>query len=179
MNGHVTQFLAAYHDGELNQRLNKRVVDHLAECPDCRSELERLETISDLLQAAPSLTMMPEDRFTAQVSLRLSRRQDEPERQLLERWLWRVIPLMLVGIWVIAQAVFWTTALVQTALPLSPAAASLGSLQLGSPWTIVMISLVFTAVCGLLFLSWLAAWWAGLTPTRSQQIVDEHAVRTD
>ena len=176
MNGHITQFLEAYHDGELNQHLALRVANHLAKCPECQSQLEHLEALSGLLQQAPLPPLMSEDRFTAQLILRMPRRQDESELQSVKRWIWRAIPLMLVGIWVIVQALFWTTGLVQTALPFSPAAISLSLLQLGSPWEILAISLVSTAVCGLLFLSWLAAWWAGLAPANPQLMSNEQAV---
>lgn len=130
MNEHVTDWLGApsewrrlekdvgaYHDGELQGRRLRQVEAHLAECPACRAELERLRALTTLLQESPSLAdLTPADRFVAQVGLRLPRR---PERTVWQRGLeigWRMAPLGLLGAWAFFEAVFFVAQVVLIAL---------------------------------------------------------------
>jgi anti-sigma factor RsiW len=102
---HVTARLQAYHDGELDSRTAETVEAHLAECGLCLAEFEALEMLSTLLHEIPPATqLMPENRFVAQVALRLPRDKTPtlPERTL--KWGWRLAPAMLVATWVFAQA---------------------------------------------------------------------------
>lgn len=52
--------LAAYHDGELPPERRREVQEHVAGCPACAAELERLRAVSRLLQSARA-PAMPED----------------------------------------------------------------------------------------------------------------------
>ena len=75
MNGHVTPWLATYHDGELKGRRLRQVEAHLAECATCRAELNELQCLSALLHESPvAEDLLPPERFVAQVGLRLERR---------------------------------------------------------------------------------------------------------
>ena len=102
---HMTTRLQAYHDGELDPRMAEAVEAHLAECEACLTEFEALEILSALLHELPPATqLMPEDRFVAQVALRLPRDETPrlPERTL--KWGWRLAPVMLVATWAFVQA---------------------------------------------------------------------------
>jgi hypothetical protein len=106
MSEHVTAWLAAYHDRELGVRRSRQVESHLADCEACCAELERLRGLSALLlesRAVGSLT--PPERFVAQVGLRLQRRPVRPAWQRTLEVSWRLMPLGLLGMWAIVQAV--------------------------------------------------------------------------
>ena len=103
---HVTARLQAYYDGELGPRTAETVAAHLAECDACLAEFQALETLSALLHKLPPGTqLMSEDRFTAQVALRLPRDETPtlPERTL--EWGLRLAPVVLVATWAFVQAV--------------------------------------------------------------------------
>jgi len=120
---HVTARLQAYHDSELDPRKAEAVETHLSKCEMCLAELEALETLSALLHELPSATcLVPEDRFAAQVALRLPREEIStlPERTLI--WGWWLVPVMLVATW----------AFVQTAAILTSGIAALLRLGVGS-----------------------------------------------
>jgi anti-sigma factor RsiW len=51
MNQHVTDWLGAYHDGELEESRRQQVEAHLQVCEDCHAELSRLRALARLLQA--------------------------------------------------------------------------------------------------------------------------------
>lgn len=119
MNGHVSAWLEAYHDGELKGLRLRQIEAHLAQCETCRAELEQLEALSTLLHKSPAAEdLMPPDRFVAQVGLRLPRR---PERTAWQQALeigWRLVPAGLFGAWAFVQAVFVVSWIVLAALRL-------------------------------------------------------------
>jgi len=103
---HLGTWLQAYHDGELDELQLRRVEAHLAECAACRAELDVLQSLSSLLQAAPPVSgTLPEQRFVAEVGLRLARRPERTPAQQALLTGWRLIPVALVGIWIFVQAV--------------------------------------------------------------------------
>jgi anti-sigma factor RsiW len=119
MNEHITPWLETYHDGELKGRRLRQVEDHLAHCAACRMDLERLQTLSVLLQESPAAEgLTPPDRFVAQVGLRLPRRPSQPAWQRTLEAGWRLVPVGLFGAWVFVQAVFAVSSLVMRALRL-------------------------------------------------------------
>ena len=73
MNPHVSELLAAYHDGELPVNRQHQVEKHLQDCPTCRAELGALEELSSFLKADLVPHQTPPERFAAQVQLRLPR----------------------------------------------------------------------------------------------------------
>jgi predicted anti-sigma-YlaC factor YlaD len=106
MSGHVTAWLAAYHDGELGVRRSRQVESHLADCEACCAELEELRGLSALLLESPVAgDLMTPERFVAQVGLRLLRRPTRPAWQRVLEVGWRLTPLGLLGTWVVVQAV--------------------------------------------------------------------------
>jgi predicted anti-sigma-YlaC factor YlaD len=106
MSEHVTRLLGAYHDQELNVQQTRHIEAHLEGCAFCRGELERIQTLSQLLSEVPlpERTAAPA-RFTARVGLLLPRREPTPA-QRTGRILQRAIPYALVGLWGFVQAVF-------------------------------------------------------------------------
>ena len=47
---HIRVLLAGYQDGELDREEQDLVEKHLAECPDCRAELARLDKVKEVAQ---------------------------------------------------------------------------------------------------------------------------------
>ena len=107
MTEHVTTWLGAYHDGELQGHRLRQVEAHLAQCATCREDLERLQALAALLQESPAAeNLMPPERFVAQVGLQLPRRPERSARQRALETGWRLVPLGLLGTWAFVQAVF-------------------------------------------------------------------------
>jgi len=137
MNKHVTAWLGAYHDGELQGGRLRQVEAHLAECAACRAELEGLRALTELVREIPAAAeVTPPERFVAQVGLRLPRRPEQPAwRRALELG-WRLTPFGLLGAWAFVQAVFVMAEVVMFALRLGlggdAAAALLPTPQTGS-----------------------------------------------
>jgi anti-sigma factor RsiW len=110
MTEHVTIWLEAYHDGELQGRRLRQVEAHLAHCATCCAELERLRALTALLQESPAAeSLTSPERFVAQVGLRLPRRPLRPAWQKALEFGWRLVPLGLIGVWIFVQTVFVVT----------------------------------------------------------------------
>jgi len=117
MNQHVTTWLGAYHDGELQGHRLRQVEAHLAHCATCRTELERLRALATLLQKSPAAgDLTPPERFVAQVGLRLPRRPVRPAWQRALGLGWRLVPVGLLGAWAFVQAVFTVARIALVAL---------------------------------------------------------------
>ena len=193
-NEHVTAWLGAYHDGELQGRRLRQTETHLARCETCRVELEELRALTMLLQESPALERLTRpDRFVAQVGLRLPRRPTQPTWKRALETGWRLAPAGLLGAWVFCQTVLLTSNVMMGALRLGwgsdVAAWLLPASRQGSWWTETLslssaslsdlgqiasqllsnggplgwgitLNLVALVVIGLLYLSWLASWWA-------------------
>jgi hypothetical protein len=108
MSEHITQWLGAYHDGELSGLRLRQVEQHLAECAECLAELEGMQGLSTLLQeTAPARDFLPTERFVANLTLNLPR-QTEPlsqPRKMLEIGWW-LIPVGVLGAWVFLWITF-------------------------------------------------------------------------
>jgi anti-sigma factor RsiW len=104
MSDHITEWLGAYHDGELKGARLRRVEGHLDGCADCRAELEALRSLSALLQdAVPGEDFLPVDRFVANLALSLPRRPaDAPARNVF-RIAWWLVPVGLLLVWVVYE----------------------------------------------------------------------------
>ena len=117
MNLHVSEWLAAYHDGELPANRQHQVEKHLQGCPSCRAELEALEELSSFLKADFVPPQTPPERFAAQVQLRLPRASlsrtlqgaGQPPRWVLG------IPLVLITVWAFLQAALKVATFILTA----------------------------------------------------------------
>ena len=199
---HVNQWLGAYLDGELNGAMQRKVEAHLATCQACQAELEELRSLSKLLKAAAQeKSLAPDARFSAQVALKLPRRQVLPLATSITRIGWWIIPAGILCAWVFLQAVLVVSSLALAAGQagllsgslswlanlngqnlVTSAVSGLGDGRLGHTvssllvyvgngttlgWNLV-VPVVFQAALGLLFMSWLAAWWVRNYSKRSK-----------
>ena len=100
MSNHVTEWLNAYLDGELQGNRLQHVQEHLAACEVCQDELDALQSLSGLLQAVPLPDFPSPERFATQVNLLLpQKRTTTPETRLFEIGWW-MIPVGLLAVWV-------------------------------------------------------------------------------
>ncbi len=100
MSNHITEWLNAYHDGELKGKRLQQVEEHLTTCEACQAELESLQGLSALLQEVPVPEFPSPERFATQVNLLLpQKRTATPGNQLFEVGWW-MIPIGLLAIWV-------------------------------------------------------------------------------
>jgi hypothetical protein len=110
---HVSAWLQAYHDGELHGLRLQQVEVHLEHCETCREELDMLRSLSALLQENPVTgDLMPEERFVAQVGLRLPHLPERTPRQRALETGWRLLPVGLLGAWAFVQAALIVTSAV-------------------------------------------------------------------
>ena len=100
MPAHVSEWLNAYHDGELQGNRLHQIEAHLAECDLCQAELESLESLSGLLHAVPASEFTSPERFAAQVNLRLPHEQTNFSGKQILKISWWMIPVGLLGVWV-------------------------------------------------------------------------------
>jgi predicted anti-sigma-YlaC factor YlaD len=190
MNEHVTQWLGAYHDGELQGLRLQEVEAHLAHCAACRAELKELRALTALLQEspAPEVRTSPE-RFAAQVGLRLPRRPVQPTWKRTLETGWRLTPVGLLGAWAFVQTVLAVATLALYALRIGVLGETIARWlpPLGESWLTqisrlsgaslnevgravlrllsllswsTVLNLIVLIVIGLLYWSWLASWWA-------------------
>jgi predicted anti-sigma-YlaC factor YlaD len=117
MNGHVTEWLGAYVDGELSGIRLRRVESHLRQCSACQREVESLRALSALLKEswAAERRTSPE-RFVAQVGLRLPRRQQRPPAQRALEVGWKLVPAGLLFSLAFVHSVFVVVRAIQSAL---------------------------------------------------------------
>jgi hypothetical protein len=102
---HVTHLLGAYHDGELRGKRLNDVEDHLATCKSCRGELDQLTALSSLLLQNPAPSdLTSEERFVAQVALRMPRKPEEPAIKRVFNFGWRAAPVGILGVWAFVQS---------------------------------------------------------------------------
>ena len=201
MSNHVSEWLNAYHDGELHGNRLRSVETHLAECELCQAELESLESLSDLLQEVRAPEMISAERFAAQVNLRLPHSNTVISRKKIVEFGWWMIPVGLLAAWVFVGTAFILSNIVSVAgnlgllsdlsawLASRPAndiyvSTTIGQLGLlsgnGLNWaetteTFTRISLpqmVLQVSIALLYLSWLAIWWARQTRQGTGQLLE-------
>jgi len=120
MNAHITEWLAAYHDGEVTPAQRRQIEAHLLECTQCREELASLEALRAVLHESPSPTLsMTAKAFTAQIVQQLPDHAAPTSRQ----------PTLPIGWWLAPLGIFGAQALVQTTFFLSNTV--LAALRLG------------------------------------------------
>jgi hypothetical protein len=142
MNDHVTEWLAAYHDGELSSKRQIQVETHLEHCFDCQVALQEIRTVSSLLQISPAAPVLTNpERFVNQVNLRLPREQLQPSWKRTLETGWRLVPFGLLGAWVFIQAVLLVSSLVRIAFQLGFGTEQLGAVfPLAEPTTSIFES---------------------------------------
>jgi predicted anti-sigma-YlaC factor YlaD len=201
MSNHVNEWLNAYHDGELRGSRLDHVKAHLVECELCQAELESLESLSSLLHEVPMPEFMPVERFATQVNLRLPHKPVKVSRSKLVEVGWWMIPVGLLAVWVFIGTSFFISDLLATAnnlgllsglsnwLASGPTndiylSATLGQFGVlsgnGLNWaesteTFTRMSLPQIALqvsIALLYLSWIAIWWARHTRQQQGQLIE-------
>jgi predicted anti-sigma-YlaC factor YlaD len=201
MSDHVLELLGAYLDGELYGRQLRNVEAHLSECESCAMELTSLKALSGILHDAPAADFPSMERFTSNVNLRLARRPGMPmHRKALEVG-WRMIPVGLLLAWIFISTTSLVSNLVSAAneIGLLNSASSgllsgtaeeaywsgtLGQIGLLSGeslyWAEVTESFSRTAIpeivwqvsIALLYLCWIAIWWARHTRQELGQLLE-------
>jgi anti-sigma factor RsiW len=117
MNGHVTEWLGAYMDGELSGVRLRRVESHLRQCSVCQRELDLLRALSGLLKESSVVERRTSpERFVAQVGLRLARRQQRPPAQRVLEAGWKMVPAGLLFSLAFVHSVFLVAGVIQLAL---------------------------------------------------------------
>lgn len=188
MSEHMTEWLSAYLDGELHGVRLHRVEAHLAECRDCRAELQSLKDLSEVLHESRAPKFNAPERFVAQVNLRLPHQQAGATKSRALEIGWWMIPVGLMALWVFMSTAFMVRDLVLATeefglvagvpwVTRDPSAeiywsAVLGQAGLlsgkGLQWAeeseafirTVVPQLTWQVSIALLYLSWIAIWWA-------------------
>jgi len=201
MSNHVTEWLNAYHDGELKGKRLQQVEEHLIACEACQAELESLQGLSTLLQEVPAPEFPTPERFATQVNLLLpQKRTPTPNNRLFEVGWW-MIPVGLLAVWVfISTAVLLGDAvsvaknfgILDKTIASFIAARSdtaevtstlgqFGMLQGNSlQWAEttenftrgLFPQVVLQVAVALLYLTWLAVWWARHTRQMSEPLLE-------
>jgi predicted anti-sigma-YlaC factor YlaD len=189
MSNHVTEWLNAYLDGELRGIRLLQVQEHLDECEYCQKELDSLDGLSGLLQEVPEPEFTTADRFAARVSLRLPHEQKTIYRKKLLEVGWWMAPVGLLVTWAFISTSFLISDLLSTANNLglltgiadwsilgssnqvywSSTLGQFGVLS-GNSFDLVasiealtrssLPQIVIHVSIALLYLSWIAIWWA-------------------
>jgi predicted anti-sigma-YlaC factor YlaD len=189
MSDHVFDLLGAYLDGELQGGQLRRVETHLEVCQDCQEEYRSLQALSWALQAAPVPDFPAPERLAADVALRLPRFPVKPVSRRVLEFGWWLVPAGLIATWVFIGTTILVSEMVTTAsefgllqsisaqlIPNSLAGAywsstlgqfgilsgsSLQWAEITETFTRATVPLITWQVSiALLYLSWMAIWWA-------------------
>jgi hypothetical protein len=100
MGKHVSEWLGAYHDGELHGSRLRQVEAHLAGCATCQAELDEIRNLSSLLHShEPAEDFLPTERFVANLALQLPRQAEQHPAHSALKTIWWLAPIGLLGIW--------------------------------------------------------------------------------
>ena len=201
MSKHITEWLNAYLDGELHGSRLHDVEAHLAECESCQAELTSLERISSLLHEVPAPEFTSPARFAAQVNLRLPHQKATSSGKKILEIGWWMIPVGLLAAWVfISTAVVVNDMLSVTSnvgllsnvsswmmfggSNMADWSATLGQFGILSgnslSWAETTEAITRTSLpvislqvsIALLYLSWIAIWWARRTRQWPGQLLE-------
>ena len=197
MPNHVTEWLNAYLDGELQNGRLHMVKAHLVECKTCQAELRSLQDLSELLHKVPQPEFTSPERFATQVNLLLPQKPVATPRNRLLELGWWLIPIGLLAAWTFISTAGIVSNLFSAAnnfgLLDSTAAwlvsgssesanwtSTLGQFSLlegnGLQWFRVTESysrnvipqFVWQVSIAVLYLAWMAVWWARRTNQQRQ-----------
>jgi hypothetical protein len=108
MSEHVTHLLNSFYDQELSAADTRVVENHLARCSQCQVELERIGSLSLVLNLAPMPgTLTTTESFLAQLNQDLTPRKQTAVYRILYLG-WALLPGGLAALWGFVQAVFVT-----------------------------------------------------------------------
>ncbi|PKO15232.1 MAG: hypothetical protein CVU39_11545 [Chloroflexi bacterium HGW-Chloroflexi-10] len=181
MSQHITEWMDAYLDGELNHREQIKVESHLKQCAECRDLVAERRMLSSLLAELPPVkTQKPVEQFASEVNLMLPRRQKPIEKRTA--FLWILFPIGIVFTYIGLQVFSIVTRIFEW-LPGSESLVNLISTSSMSrltlmPWmqTTVKGAMVWSGVNGIfnwgvftwitavialaiLYNTWLVCWW--------------------
>ena len=189
---HVTEWLNPYLDGELHGNRLHQVEAHLAGCEVCQAELQSLRDLSGLLHKVPVPEFTSPERFATQVNLLLPQRPVSVSRSRLFEIGWWMIPVGLLAAWAFVSAASIVSDMISAAnnFGLVDSANTLlisGASDTGN-WTStlgqfgllqgnslqwfeltesysrnVLPQFVWQVSIALLYLTWIAVWWARQT----------------
>ena len=189
MSDHILEYLGAYLDGELHGRGLTKVEAHLADCLICQEEYAALQTLSATLGEVPLPEFSSPERLASDVALRLPRRSTAPMQNKVLGVGWWLVPVGLLVTWIFISTTFLASDIVTAAkdfgllnsasdwlVSSSSSEAQyttfLGQLGILEPDTLQwftisesftrnFISNTFWQVSiAMLYLSWIAIWWA-------------------
>jgi predicted anti-sigma-YlaC factor YlaD len=200
MSNHITEQLNAYMDGELKGKQLHQVEEHLAECEVCQAELESLQGLSSLLQEVPAPEFTSNERFVTQVNLLLPEQRTATTKNRILEFGWWMIPVGLLAAWIfistsslISNAVTVadnvglidsTTAFISDSSGNAAWTARLGqvgvlkgeSLQVAETTESyarnVLPQFIWQVSIALLYLTWIAMWWARQTLQEQGQLLE-------
>ena len=200
MSDHVLDLLGAYIDGELHGGQLRKVEAHLGECQICLEEYQALQALSVTLREAPVPDFPSPERLAAEVALRLPRTPVKPVSRRALEFGWWMAPVGLIVAWIFVSTTILVSNVVTAAgdfglldsasawLVAGPSGANysafLGQFGLlagnGLEWaemtealTRTNASQIFWQVSiALLYLSWLAIWWARHTRQGLSRLLD-------
>lgn len=133
MVNHVTEWLGAYHDGELHGARLRHVEGHLVECATCQAELDEIRNLSTLLQDTSSIGDFPHsERFVANLAISLPRQSEQPQTPNVLKIAWWLIPVGLLGIWLFIDITLSLSSVVTLAVDAALLSGNLVWLQ-GNP----------------------------------------------
>jgi hypothetical protein len=101
MSEHMTEWLGPYLDGELDGIRKQQVETHLASCAGCRSELQSLRNLSELLKNDPEQPAPSTDKFVARLALNLPRRLEAVSPRRAWPLNWWLVPAGITSIWIV------------------------------------------------------------------------------
>jgi predicted anti-sigma-YlaC factor YlaD len=188
MSNHISEWLNAYHDGELSGNRLHQVEAHLAECELCQKELESLDRLSNALHTVPAPEFTSAERFASQVNLRLPHKQAVISKNQIFNVGWWMIPVGLLGIWVFMSTAVFVSEILSAANSVGLLSNISGWLTFGSSssasWTAALGQfgvlsgnslnwaestetftrtflpfIILNVSIALLYLSWMAIWW--------------------
>jgi hypothetical protein len=188
MSDHVLDLLGAYIDGELNSGQIHKVEAHLDECKPCLEEYYALQALSEMLHAMPAPDFPPSERLAADVALQLPRKPVKPVSSRALEIGWWLVPVGLIVAWIFVSTTILISSVITAAgdfgllnnvsawLVAGPSGANYsafigqfgllggGSLEwftFSESFTRSFVSSIFWQVSiALLYLSWIAIWWA-------------------
>ena len=200
MSNHVTEWLNAYLDGELKGRRLHQVEVHLAECEACQVELDSLQGISELLHEVPAAEFTPPERFASQVNLLLPKQPVVSTRRKVLEVGWWMVPVGLLTAWIFVSTTILVSDMVSVAnnfglldninlLASNTSSNAYWTSMLGQfgllqgnnlQWaeTTESISrnlipqIVWQVSIALLYLTWIAVWWARRTRQGNGQALE-------
>ena len=188
MSDHILELLGAYIDGELQGGQLRKVETHLEECQSCLEEYYTLQALSATLRAAPLPEFPAPERLAADVVLRLPRVPVKPLSSRAPEVGWWLVPVGLIVAWIFVSTTILVSNVVTAAgdfgllnsastwLVAGASGAnysaflgqfgllagnSLEWAEITEAFTRTNVSQIFWQVAiALLYLSWMAIWWA-------------------